>query len=173
MNRLIGGLYRYTDGQFSILSFQPQVIESALPHLESTKVEDSAQIRAKIGNLKGSHLEGWANNQLYQRAKVASVAGANFLDLLTRQLAVDAEDAAESARQILGAELQCPLGGDYEFDSSDAGWTSSAWNGNLPDPSAPQDYVAPVMSWFRGASASLTQFEDRVVADLTIDIERK
>ncbi len=173
MSRLIGGLYRYTDGQFSILSFQPQVIDSSLPFLASTEVPDSAQIRIRIGNLKGSQIEGWVNDQLYQRARGASVAGANFLSLLSRQLSVEPGDALRSAEQVLGASLRCTLGGQYQFSEPTGRWVSSSWNGVAPGEAAPQDYVAPVMTWFRGATASLTQYSDRVVADATIDIARQ
>ncbi len=173
MNRLIGGLYRYTDGEFSLLSFQPQVIDASLPFLEAVEVEDSAQIRARIGNLKGSQIEGWANDQLYELSRGGSVAGANFLSLLTKQLNVDPAIALESAQQILGASLQCTLGGDYQYSNADGHWVSSVWNGGEAPTTAPADYVAPAMKWFRGASATLTQFEDRVVADLIVDIARE
>jgi len=173
MNRLVGGLYRYTDGEFSILSFQPQVIEASLPFLASVDVEDSAQVRLRIGNLKGSQIEGWVNGQLYQRARGGSVAGANFFSLLTQQLSIDPSVAAQSAQQVLGATLQCTLGGEYQYSEPVGRWISSSWNGDAPAKEAPADYVAPAMNWFRGATASLTQYEDRVVADLTIDIARE
>lgn len=173
LSRLIGGLYRYTDGEFSVLSFQPKVIETSLPFLGSVEVEDSAQIRVRIGNLKGSQIEGWANAQLYERSRSGSVAGANFLSLLTRQLSVDPVVAAESAKQVLGAELQCTLGGEYEFSEPLGRWVSGVWNGDVAEEAAPPDYVAPAMKWFRGASATVTQYEDRVVADLTVDVARQ
>jgi hypothetical protein len=173
MNRLIGGLYRYTDGDFSILSFQPQVIESSLPFIQSTEVDDEAQVRLRIGNLKGSQLEGWANAQLYERAKSGSVAGGDFLSLLTRQLSVDPAMAAGSAEQILGASLQCTLGGQYQYSEPTGRWESDAWNGSAPAEEAPADYEAPLMKWFRGASGSLTQLDDRVIADLTVDVARQ
>ena len=44
-----------------------------------------AQIRATIGDLNGSQIEGWANAQLYARARTSSVATAQFLDSITRQ----------------------------------------------------------------------------------------
>jgi hypothetical protein len=38
---------------------------------------------------------------------------------------------------------------------------------------APADYVAPAMMWFRGANISVTQFDDRVVADAVINLARE
>ncbi len=123
--------------------------------------------------MKGSQIEGWANAQLYERARSGSVAGANFLSLLTRQLGVDPTSANESATRILGANLQCTLGGQYQYSEPAGRWVSEVWNGDVAAEEAPADYEAPVMKWFRGATASLTQYDDRVVADLTVDVARQ
>jgi hypothetical protein len=173
MSRLIGGLYRYTDGEFSVLSFQPDVMQASLPFLGTTDVDDSAQIRARIGNLNGSRIEGWVNGQLYDRARDSSVAGADFLNLLSRQLKIEPELVLSSAEQILGTKLQCTLGGVYEFSVAGDRWISTAWLGDTAPQVAPPDYVAPAMKWFRGTQATVTQYDDRVVADAVIDIARQ
>jgi hypothetical protein len=173
MSRLIGGVYRYTDGRFSILSFQPDVIQASLPFLSATDVEDSAQIRARVGNLNGSRIEGWVKEQLYQRAKEGSVAGADFLSLLSRQLRVEPEQVVDAAEQILGAKLQCTLGGQYVHEPSSGRWVSTAWGGQTAPPTPPPDYQAPALKWFRGCVASVTQYDDRLVADAVIDIARQ
>ena len=172
LNRLIGGLYRYSDGSFSILSFWPDILQATLPFLEAVDVPDTAQVRATLGNIQGSKLESWANAQLYQRAKESSVSGASFLSLLTRQLGVPNENALFASRQILGANLQCPLGGAYEYSPAVNRWISTAWRGELPSGIAPPDYVAPAMRWFRGGNASLTQYPDRIVVDASVDVAR-
>ena len=89
MTRLIGGLYRYTDGQFSVISFQPEILQASLAHMSATEVQDAAQIRLHVGNLNGSQLEGWVNGQLYDRARETSIAGANYLSMLSRQLRIE------------------------------------------------------------------------------------
>ena len=172
MSRLIGGVYRYTGGGFSILSFWPDLMQATLPHLAATEVDHPAQIRARANNLVGSQLEGWVNGQLYRRASEASRAGANFLSLLSRQLGVAPHDAMSIAETVLGMPLQCSLGGDYRFDEANGHWISTAWQGPQPTVVAPADYVAPIMAWFRGADATVTQYADRLVADAVIDIAR-
>lgn len=173
MSRLIGGLYRYTDDGFSILSFQPSVLQASVPFIAATEVDDSAQIRAHVGNLAGSQLEGWVNGQLYDLASESSRAGANFLSMLTRQLKVPPQEAQVQAERILGSNLQCSLGGTYEYSPTTNRWISTAWQGESPPTVAPEDYVAPAMTWFRGADATLTQFADRVVVDAVANIARK
>ena len=53
MNRLLGGLYRYTGDGFSIVSFQPRVLEASLPFVSATDVDDLAQIRANRRQPRG------------------------------------------------------------------------------------------------------------------------
>jgi hypothetical protein len=173
MSRLIGGLYRYTDGEFSVLSFQPDLIQASLPFLAAVEANDAAQIRGHVGNLKGSQIEGWVNSQLYDRARDSSVAGADFLSMLSRQLNVEPEAVSASAQQILGARLQCTLGGQYKLSPDSGRWTSTAWGGETAPPSAPPQYTSPAMNWFRGGSFSFTQYTNRLVADAEIEIKRK
>ncbi|MFK8111876.1 MAG: hypothetical protein AB8B91_06725 [Rubripirellula sp.] len=172
MSRLIGGLYRYTDGQFSILSFYPDLLQASLPFLSADQADSVAQVRARIGNLNGSQISSYANAQLYDRAREGSVAGANFLNLLSRQLRVAPEDAMKMAERVMGAQLQCTLGGDYQYSATGGRWYSTAWEGEVAPTNAPLQYVAPAMVWFRGATASLTQYDDRLVADAVLDIAR-
>ncbi len=173
MNRLIGGLYRYSGGGFSIVSFQPELLEATLPHIAAIDVPDPAQARVHVGNLAGSQLSNWVNSQLYSRADETSRAGASFLNLLSQQLKVPPDQVTQAARDVLGTELQCSLGGDYVFDKDVQHWTSTSYLGNLSSGQVPAGYVAPFMVWFRGMDATLTQYADRLVADTVIDVARR
>ena len=173
MSRLLGGLYRFTDGKFSILSFQPEVITQSLPFLAATDVPNPAQIRANIGDLNGSRLERWANGQLYIRSRISSVATAQFLDSITRQFQLPPDEVLSTVKRILGSDVQCSLGGQYQWSESRGEWQSTAWNGPLASPTAPADYVAPAMKWFRGATVSVTQFDDRLIADAIVNLARE
>ncbi|WP_146519484.1 hypothetical protein [Stieleria varia] len=173
MTRLLGGLYRYTGGGFSIVSFQNDVLTASLPFLEATEVDDVATARAHVGSLLGSQLESWVNGQLYERARKSSLAGANFLNLLVRQMQVKPDAAKEVAARILGANLQCGLGGQYEYSAANGRWLSTAWGGPVPAEFPPGDYVAPALQWFRGCDATATQYADRLVADVNLIIKRQ
>lgn len=172
MSKLIGGLYRYTGGGFSVLSFQPEVLNGSLPFLEATDVGDPATARGRIGSLLGSQLEGWVNNQLYQKAAASSRAGAEFLNLFSQQLHVKPEDAIDRVTTVLGVPLQCSLGGQYEYDTIEKRWRSTAWNGNEPLPNPPADYISPLLNWFRGGEFTMTQYSDRLVADVQMTVAR-
>jgi hypothetical protein len=94
--------------------------------------------------------------------------------MLSRQLRIEPDQAMEAAEQILAAKMQCTLGGTYQPSTTSLDrWVSTAWGGELAPATPPAGYVAPLMSWMRGAVASLTQYNDRVVADAVIEIARK
>lgn len=172
MSKLIGGLYRYSGGGFSVLSFQPEILNASLPYLEATDVGEPSTARGHIGSLLGSQLEGWVNNQLYQRASKKSRAGAEFLDLFSQQLHLKPDSALAMVPLVLGVPLQCSLGGRYEYDEVTKRWRSTAWNGSQPSPSPPENYISPLLHWFRGGEFTLTQYSDRLVADIEITVAR-
>ncbi|HBJ36838.1 MAG TPA: hypothetical protein DDZ51_19195 [Planctomycetaceae bacterium] len=179
MTRLVGGVYRFQGSDFSILSFQPEILQSSLPHIVADQTDDLAQLRIRAGNLTGSKLESWANAELFRRTVASSQAGAALLNMLTRQLKVDRDQSLQIAEDLLGAKLQDPLGGDYRLVTSAASltdhthWASSKWRDGVPPNVPPTDYLAPVLTWFRGGEAHVTQFDNRVSANLQIDIQRK
>ncbi|WP_164104270.1 hypothetical protein [Candidatus Laterigemmans baculatus] len=173
MSRLIGGVYRYQGGGFSILSFMPDVIHASLPYLAAAEAVEPAQVRLHVDNLQGTQLEQWVSEQLYARNYQTSLAGARLLDSLTQQLKVDQDAAAEVAATLLDAELQCPLGGEYVL-RSDGGatrWVSTAWADASSPEVMPAGYTPPLLRWFRGTAARLTQYDARLVLDAVVDME--
>lgn len=191
LTRLIGGVYRYQGGGFSIVSLQSDVLLASLPFLAATEADDLAQVRVRVGNLRGSQLEGWVNDQMFQKSIASSRAGASFLSLLSRKLRIPPDDAKAVADSLLGGRLQDPLGGNYvrvRAEGADVAgannrgrWVSDAWVDEprrplsvMPrQPVMPPDYVAPVLQWFRGGRAELTQFADRLVVNTMIDVQRR
>ncbi len=89
-------------------------------------------------------------------------------------------EALSAAESVLDVKLNCPLGGQFSFESagkqnaqSDRGlWISSAWKAGAPHVT-PADYVAPWIQWFRGAQLHLTQFPDRLAVVGTVDVQRQ
>ncbi len=182
LTRLIGGVYRYQGGGFSVVSLQSDVLLASLPFLAANEADDLAQVRLRVGNLRGSQLEEWVNVQIHDRNRATSRAGAAFLGLLSSQLKVSPEHVNKMAGELLGGDLQDPLGGRYRLvnvgdDSNRQTWVSDAWETMSPtrQPDSPEPtskYVAPVLSWFRGGRADLTQYPDRLVVNAVIDVER-
>lgn len=164
-SKMFGGLWRWQDGAFSVLSFNRAILEDAVPQLAALEAEDMAQARLRVASLDGGQLADWINAFWYERGWKASQANARFLDTVHGQLKVPAEDCMQVAGRLLDLELQCPLGGSYEFrempTANDGWWESSAWSeaqsGAGGKPLPPPNYKAPWIEWFRGGRVHVTQ----------------
>ena len=184
-SRMLGGLWRWQGGGFSLLSFDRTIIDNTIPQLAPLTAPDNAQARLRVSNLQGTKLSSWINGQWYERGWSASHGNARLLDSVQQQLKVPSNEAFETAQRLLDVRLQCPLGGEYRLESptsrnsananQQGWWVSSAWqqavlmqNGKI---GPPQQYNAPWLDWFRGGRVHLTQLPERVAVVGTIDLE--
>ncbi|MEZ6077480.1 MAG: hypothetical protein R3C56_17970 [Pirellulaceae bacterium] len=181
-SRLIGGLWRWQNEQFSLLSFDRSILEQAIPQLGVSQTQDLAQVRARVANLTGSRLATWINQQWYIRAWKASHGNSLLLDTISQQLKVPSADCLTVAQRLLDVRLQCPLGGTYQFQpqssqsqasasataSKGGWWTSTAWSeatfDNRGKPVPPPSYSAQWIDWFRGGKVHVTQGADSLAA---------
>ncbi len=183
-SRLIGGLWRWQDGQFSLLSFDRSILEQAIPQLGVSQTEDLAQVRARVADLSNSRLATWINQQWYLRAWKASHGNSRLLDTIHQQLRVPSPDCLAVAQRLLDVRLQCPLGGTFQFQTEAAAsanaspegwWVSTAWDQATYDargkPIAPASYSAPWIDWFRGGRVHLTQGADSLALVGSIELE--
>ena len=168
MNRLIGGVYRFTEGPISVLSFDPGIIDASVPFIAAAPSTVPAQLRGSVGDLRGSRIGPWVNARLYETAKDNSLAGATFLSALARQFTLSPVQAIKTASKIMGGPVQCSLGGQYVFDAATGRFVSTAWGGTLPPPIPPGDWVAPPLRWMAGASAAVLQGLDRLTLDAVV-----
>ncbi len=178
-SRMIGGLWRWQDASFSLLSFNRMILDSAVGQLAVAETTDLAQARAQLANLDGSQLADWVNAQWYARGWKSSHANARLLDTMHQQLKIPADECLDAAQRLLDVRLQCPLGGTYLLTDKNAAqmgwWESSAWQHAVAGPSGrmlpPPDYQAPWIEWFRGAQVHVTQGDNSLAVVGEIDLE--
>ena len=183
-SRMIGGLWRWQSDTFSLLSFDRSIIEAAIPQLSVREANDFAQARLKVQPIEGTLLGQWVNNIWYQRGWKASHANTRLLDEVHQQLRIPADECLDVTQRLLDVKLQCPLGGTFEcIDASSSGaiagqtgwWQSTAWSEAVLDangkPTAPPNYTAPWIGWFRGGRAHLTQGEASLALVGQVDLE--
>lgn len=173
-SKLLFGLWRRQGGGFSVLSFDPQLLADVTPHLRPVEAEQQAQVRLHVGDLSQSKISSWINATYYQRAVQTSSGNTRLLHLLNQQLHVPLETCTTVAENLLDAQLICTLSGEYALADDRGGgryWESS----KAPEPGAwmPEDYQAPLLTWFRGADASLIKLDDKVLAHIELDMQRK
>ncbi len=178
-SRLLGGLWRWQDGQFSLLSFNRSIIENAIPQLRPQASTDLAQARLQISNLSGTQLSHWINTRWYQRGWRSSHGNTRLLDAAHQQLKVPSQQCLEVTERLLGVKLQCPIGGEYQFRPLPAGvggwWESSAWSESVRTDQGrvgpPPGYVAPWIEWFRGGKVHVTQRPDSLAVVGTFELD--
>ncbi len=127
--------------------------EEIRTNLKMEGADPPAQLRVWVNRLADTQIAKIMSAHSYLRARRASAGNARFLQVLTQQLQVDPKQALKVAKDILGAEPVCRLGGEYQLTQDDRGfpvWVSSAWK----HPSyhsiqkIPAGYTFPALSGF-------------------------
>jgi hypothetical protein len=154
-----GGVWRRRYDQFSVYSFQYEVLAEVTPQLRFVEAERPAQIRLDVADPTQAHLSPAVRNFSYMRTRETSLGNLRLLKALDQQLHVPGPDCKAAAELILDAKLIDPLGGRYVYREGDRGlgrWTSTAiendpfWSGGGLGQPVPPDYQGPPMNWFRG-----------------------
>ena len=175
------GLWRrQTPDGFSVLSFDPAILEAAVPKIALERSDHHAQARVRVGDLAQSQVRPWLNALGFQRAYDTSVGNTRLLHTVTQQLGVPPDQAKDVAESILDVNLVCTLDGEYELRETAEGslfWASTGWPDVQSASSAgnvsPPEYTAPVLQWFHGLDADLVMLPDRVIAYATVDLQRQ
>ncbi len=168
------GLWRREGGGFSVLSFDWNVLAKVTPQLRVTEAEIPAQVRMHIGDLSKAKVAPLINQLYYDRAMAASAGNVRMLHMLNQQMHVPLDECVTVAHDMLNAELNCPLGGDYKLMEEVGGglyWRSTVWPEKYD--LAPAEYKAPLLDWFRGLDGHLTKQQNRLIAHLEVDLARK
>ena len=167
-------LWRLQWNDFSVLSFDQRRLESLKPNLQLEPAERPAQLRLEVGDLLNSKIKAWANTITYRRSWQTSIANVQLLNMLVQQFEISPESAMEVAERMLNVDLVCSLGGEYELTTLPSGrkiWRSSAWP-SFSQPVLPDDYVAPVLKWFRGLKFEAVKDETQFSLHGYVDIQR-
>jgi hypothetical protein len=153
-------------GEFTVFSLQPEVLKTVVPQLRFVASPKPAQLRVWAGDVTQAKIVPLLNNIGYVRTRETSLGNLRLLRDLEQQLHVPPKTCKEAAEFLLGAELVCPLGGEYVYRQSpgEAGhWTTTALVGSgerkLLLDRAPDGFQSPPLNWFRGLTldATMTQ----------------
>jgi hypothetical protein len=144
IDRLTGGARR-TFGQFTVFSFQPDVLAKVTPQIRFEQAERPAQLRVRIDDPTRSRIMPLANGWAYNRTRETSLNNLRLLQALDEQLHIPPASCKEAAEFLLDAKLKCPLGGEYVYKKEsappialDAGVTAGG-DGEIPVPPPPAE----------------------------------
>ena len=167
-------LWRLQWQGFSVVSFDQRRLEDLKRSLKLTPSSRPAHVRLKVGDLASSKIKVWANTLNFRRSWQASIANVRLLNVLHQQFAIPIEQAAEVAQGILDVDLVCSLGGQYktiELPSGRTVWVSDAWP-SFDARVLPEQYVAPLLKWFRGLELEVVKEETQFKIHGILDIQR-
>ncbi len=172
-SQMLFGVWRWQGKGFSMLSSDKSILAHAA---QTVSIEDGAppaQVRIAIGDLSRARFARWIDAMEYERARQSSVGNVHFINLLEQQLRVPQSDSQRVARDLLNADLVCPLGGTYQLiqRGDSRVWHSNAWPDGLRYELA-ADYHATVLRWFRGLRARMTKTEDSLHFQAVVEMQR-
>ncbi len=165
------GLWRRKFDQFTVYSFQPDVLSGVTPQLRFEGSPHDGQVWARIGDVLQARIAPTLNNWGYSRTRETALGDLRLMHALNQQLHVPPQQCKETAESLLAAKLICPLGGKFVLRPSADGasrWTStaleSAPGGQGLFGAAPQGYLAPPLNWFRGLNLEAKMAEEALTA---------
>jgi hypothetical protein len=172
---LIGGWRRQFD-QFTVFSFQQQILAEVTPQLHFEEAKRPAQLRLRIDDLSNARIMPLANNWAYSRTRETSLNNLRLLSDLDQQLHVPPASCREAAEFLMDAKLIDPLGGEYVYRESGDNfgrWTSTVLenqppSGGMLKTAAPAGYLAPPWNWFRGLDLEASMTEKNLSAHAEI-----
>ncbi len=151
------GLWRLQYGPSVLYSFHAEILAAVAPQLHFEPAQYPAQLRLHCDDPTAAKIAGFLNNWGYSRTRETALGNLRLMHSLNQQLHVPVKDCREAAEFLLAAKLVCPLGGDYilrDVPGGESVWTAGSLEAFQPQgglvPTAPQDYVAPPLNWFRG-----------------------
>ena len=166
----IGG-WRRQWGEFTVFSFQRDVLDVVVPQLHFEAAKRPAQIRLRVDDVSNAQITPALNDLAYARTRETSLGNVRFLQALNQQLHVPMADCLKKAEYLLDATMICPLGGQYVLHKAvgePAHWTSPALNhapqGGFVKVHAPPGYLSPPLNWFRGLDLDATMTEKTISA---------
>ena len=137
----LGGWRRIFD-QYTVFSFQPQILAEVTPQLHFEEAKRPAQLRLRIDNPTNARIMPLANNWAYYRTRETSLNNLRLLSDLDQQLHVPPASCREAAEFLLDAKLVDPLGGEYVYRESGNNfgrWTSITLENQPPRRRAAED----------------------------------
>ena len=145
------GLWRREFGEFTLLSFHPEILDDVAPQLHFGPAKEPAQLWLHADDLQGTRLADTINKFGYRYARGIAQNNIQFMNVLAEQLHVPRKHTREIAELLLGAKLVSPVGGDYELRAGRGGLPQWVVVRSQPDAQERQipPYQFPALEWLR------------------------
>ncbi len=155
--QLPSSLWRRQLGDFTLLSFHPEILAGVGPELQFVESDRPAQVRIRAADLATSTLAPLINAYGYKQSRAITAGNLRFMNMLIEQLHVPPAEALATGERLLNARFVSPLGGEYRFAST--GGAAPSWSATAltehPGDSPPVDYQFRALTWLRGVNMEL------------------
>ena len=176
----IAGTWRRHYDQYTLYSRQRAVLDLIAPQLGFMPAEFAAHARLNIGNPLESRIAPVLNSLGYTRTCDTTRGNLRLLNDLQMQFHINGQECKNVAEQLLGAELVCPLGGQYVYQPyGDPTYGMGRWHAtaleNVQNASpisaqVPAGFLAPPLNWFRGGKFDTLVSPDAVLLHAELDM---
>lgn len=155
-SRMPTGLWRRQLGDFTLISFHPEILDGITPGLQFREADRPAQVRIRAEDLANSTLAPLINAYGYKQSRAIAAGNVRFINMLIEQLHVAPAEALAIGERLLGAKFVSPLGGEYKLNAGDGPqtWLATALVEN-PGGTPPADYKFRALNWLRGVEMEL------------------
>jgi hypothetical protein len=162
------GLWRRYYGEYTLYSFQPEVLERVGPQLKLVQAPREAQARFRMGDPSTARLAVALNELGYRRTYQTVLGNLRLLHVLAQQLRVPPDTTKQVAESLLDARMVCPLGGEYVYRApvgETPHWTSTSLERTR------DAFVAPPLNWLGGLQLDALAGADHLSGHVEVDMQ--
>ncbi|KAA5541797.1 hypothetical protein FYK55_16435 [Roseiconus nitratireducens] len=122
------GYLNSADG-WMVFATDSKIRDQVLQRINRQRITNPTQVRLRMRSLEGSQVEPYIQAYTYVASRHKSAQNASFLNDYSRWFNLDPRVGRNELQQILGADVQCALGGEFVLRKSGAQplWASTAW----------------------------------------------
>lgn len=157
----------YTEemGAWTLVSRNRSIRRGIANDLRTEHAAAPSQIQLRVQNVNETKVGPYLHAASWETGRRLSGENAAWLTRFAATTRLDLAETRRHLEQLLGGDLQCPLGGKYELAGAGAGalapapagagtphLVSTAWGkpSRFEETSVPADYRLPFLAWLRG-----------------------
>ncbi len=160
--------------EWTVASLNQSLREEALQEIATEWVNDAPQVRLRVGSLSNSKVEPYIQAYTYLASRRTSYENSRFLNDATEWLQLPIEESRQSIETVLGTQLRCPLGGDFQLNHGDGHscWTGTRWPtaSLFTETTTPASWKFSFLDWLRGLELQFNLEQTTLRANINLKI---
>jgi serine/threonine protein kinase len=168
--------YSMIEGETRVLSVNKPLASEVLRGYRLEDAPRPAHLFMHLEDISGAKVYPYINAWTYMSSRQASAADVSTINLIADALQADPKIIFEKIETSLGADLKCPVGGEYSVHQTmnrPPFIVSTAWNRPWlrEENEVPASYEFPFLKWLHGLNLECTLGAVTLESRLELDIE--